>query len=163
MSFNALSLAKLGVGFGALAVASIGLLAPTPVEAVDFGYIGGWESNKSHVEKERIRLGITKEDAKTLKRILRLADKKQESEIPASIPASIQEIKQLAEKTGLQWEKEFGIWLGIINNVRINARNNAAERLTLQAFEVYEQRRMVEIEEMDIVFMMTVLATEIYA
>jgi len=29
MSFNALSLAKLGVGFGALAVASIGLLAPS--------------------------------------------------------------------------------------------------------------------------------------
>lgn len=28
MSFNALSLATLGVGFGALAVASIGLLAP---------------------------------------------------------------------------------------------------------------------------------------
>jgi len=160
MRFNALSLAKLGVGFGALAVASIGLLAPTPVEAVDFGYIGGWQSNKSHVEKERIRLGITKEDAKTLKRIFRLADKKQET---VSIPDALPEIKQLAEKTGLQWEKEFGIWLGIINNVRINARDNAAERLTLQAFEVYEQRRMVEIEEMDIVFMMTVLATEIYA
>jgi hypothetical protein len=32
MSFNALSLAKLGVGFGALAVASIGLLAPPQVE-----------------------------------------------------------------------------------------------------------------------------------
>jgi hypothetical protein len=29
MSFNALSLAKLGIGFGALAVASIGLLAPS--------------------------------------------------------------------------------------------------------------------------------------
>jgi len=29
MSFNAFSLAKIGVGFGALAVASIGLLAPS--------------------------------------------------------------------------------------------------------------------------------------
>ena len=34
MSFNALSLAKLGIGFGALAVASIGLLSPTQVEIV---------------------------------------------------------------------------------------------------------------------------------
>ena len=33
MSFNAHSLAKLGVGFGALAVASIGLLSPAQVEA----------------------------------------------------------------------------------------------------------------------------------
>ena len=33
MSFNALSLAKIGVGFGALAVATIGLLSPTQVEA----------------------------------------------------------------------------------------------------------------------------------
>lgn len=30
---NALSLAKLGIGFGVLAVASIGLLSPAPVEA----------------------------------------------------------------------------------------------------------------------------------
>jgi hypothetical protein len=41
MSFNALSLAKLGVGFGALAVASIGLLAPTPVEAESTLHQGG--------------------------------------------------------------------------------------------------------------------------
>lgn len=41
MSFNALSLAKLGVGFGALAVASIGLLAPTPVEAESTLHRGG--------------------------------------------------------------------------------------------------------------------------
>jgi hypothetical protein len=41
MSFNAISLAKLGVGFGALAVASIGLLAPTPVEAEDALHQGG--------------------------------------------------------------------------------------------------------------------------
>jgi hypothetical protein len=34
MSFNALSIAKLGVGFGALAVASIGLLSPTEVPNV---------------------------------------------------------------------------------------------------------------------------------
>ena len=34
MSFNALSLAKLGIGFGALAVASIGLLSPEQVEIV---------------------------------------------------------------------------------------------------------------------------------
>jgi len=41
MSFNALSIAKLGVGFGALAVASIGLLAPTPVEAESTLHQGG--------------------------------------------------------------------------------------------------------------------------
>jgi hypothetical protein len=32
MSFNALSVAKIGLGFGALAVASIGLLSPATVE-----------------------------------------------------------------------------------------------------------------------------------
>jgi hypothetical protein len=37
MSFNALSLAKLGIGFGTLAVASIGLLTPTSVEAQVLG------------------------------------------------------------------------------------------------------------------------------
>jgi len=70
MSFNALSLAKLGVGFGALAVASIGLLAPAPVEAEITQVYGGkyrdevsreiiekqWELvelRKAHVEIER--------------------------------------------------------------------------------------------------------------
>jgi len=33
MSFNALSIAKLGIGFGAIAVASIGLLTPIAAEA----------------------------------------------------------------------------------------------------------------------------------
>lgn len=51
MSFNALSLAKLGVGFGALAVASIGLLAPSPVEAdVPDEYHGGRKSKSVSVE-----------------------------------------------------------------------------------------------------------------
>ena len=36
MSFNALSIAKLGIGFGALAVASIGLLSPAQVEAEQY-------------------------------------------------------------------------------------------------------------------------------
>ena len=54
MSFNALSLAKLGVGFGALAVASIGLLAPSPVEAdVPAEYHGGGKSKSVSVDYVR--------------------------------------------------------------------------------------------------------------
>lgn len=54
MSFNALSLAKLGVGFGALAVASIGLLAPLPVEAgVPSEYHGGKKSKSVSVDYVR--------------------------------------------------------------------------------------------------------------
>lgn len=41
---NALSLAKIGVGFGALAVASIGLLSPAQVEADVPEYHGGGKS-----------------------------------------------------------------------------------------------------------------------
>lgn len=44
MSFNALSIAKLGIGFGALAVASIGLLSPAQVEADVPEYYGGGKS-----------------------------------------------------------------------------------------------------------------------
>ena len=54
MSFNALSLAKLGVGFGAMAVASIGLLAPSPVEAdVTAEYHGGGKSKSVSVDYVR--------------------------------------------------------------------------------------------------------------
>lgn len=54
MSFNALSLSKLGVGFGALAVASIGLLAPSPVEAdVPTEYHGGGKSKSVSVDYVR--------------------------------------------------------------------------------------------------------------
>lgn len=49
MSFNALSIAKLGLGFGALAVASIGLLSPTPVEAAIHG--GGSSGRYSHYQE----------------------------------------------------------------------------------------------------------------
>ena len=44
MSFNALSIAKLGIGFGALAVASIGLLSPAQVEADVPEYYGSGKS-----------------------------------------------------------------------------------------------------------------------
>lgn len=54
MSFNALSLGKLGIGFGALAVASIGLLAPSPVEAdVPAEYHGGKKSKSVSVDYVR--------------------------------------------------------------------------------------------------------------
>ena len=129
-------------------------------------YIGGWDDkkpSKAQVEIERIRLGITKEKAKKLKKAIKLAEDENKSLSAGDKPLPIELIKEKAIEIGLPWESQFAIWLDILNKVRINARNNALERLTLQAFEEYEYRRMVEMEETDIVFLMTVLANEIYA
>jgi hypothetical protein len=128
--------------------------------------IGGWDDkkpSKAQVEIERIRLGITKEKAKKLKKAIKLAEEENKSLSAGDKSLPVELIKEKAIEIGLPWENQFGIWLDILNKVRINARNNALERLTLQAFEEYEYRRMVEMEETDIVFLMTVLANEIYA
>lgn len=49
MSFNALSIAKLGIGFGALAVASIGLIAPDFSQAAGAG--GGYATQHAKHKK----------------------------------------------------------------------------------------------------------------
>lgn len=153
MSFNALSIAKIGVGFGALAVASIGLISST-IKLVT--YSGGFgyqyhKRTKSELEKERIRLGIIEPVAKKLTRVFRLASKKDS-------PLTEETFKSQAKLSGIEWKVEYGIYLALLRQIHNNAVNMAKERELYYALEAYELRR---IEEADIVFVITMLASEI--
>ena len=82
MSFNALSIAKLGIGFGAIAVASIGLLSPEVEQAQDTS--GG----ALKVHQERVA------KVQQYQRLL-AAQKKAIEEKPVEVPALLKPPEQL--------------------------------------------------------------------
>jgi len=118
---------------------------------------GGWvgyqyhQRTKSELEKERIRLGIIEPVAKKLTRVFRLASKKDS-------PLTEETFKSQAKLSGIEWKVEYGIYLALLRQIHNNAVNMAKERELYYALEAYELRR---IEEADIVFVITMLASEI--
>ncbi len=94
MSFNALSIAKLGIGFGAIAVASIGLISPDVEPAQDQS--GGLLK----VHNERIA------KVKQYQQFLE-AQKKAAEENPVEVPALLKPPEQLViNETALRYTQD---------------------------------------------------------
>jgi len=119
---------------------------------------GGWVERPSlaQVELERIRLGISEPIAKKLKKVLRLAVRKTKTDKELNKQLLI----ETAKEEGLTLNQSFAIYLYILLRIRDNAIDDLKARNLLHALEVYELRR---IEEADIVFVISMLAAEIYA
>ena len=153
---NARSLATLGIGFGALAVASLGFLGSVQEEQAPI-YAAGWDypkQTRAQIEKERIRLGITKAEATKLKRVIRLATKK-------TTKPKKEELKQLLNEEGIDWKLHYEQWLYILANVIEFNKSKAEEKKLLYALEQWNILR-IEQEELDISFLISMLAAEIY-
>jgi len=132
---------------------AIGVAAGVTSSGEDFGYIGGWENVsppeiRKKIGKERVRLGISKETAKKLKRVFRLAHKKNKN--PDSIDYAL-ELKQVYNE---EWNNDFGIWLDMLHKVWLYNSEKADDRRTLYALEEYR----IHEEERDIVFVLTLMS-----
>ena len=118
---------------------------------------GGWvgyqyhQRTKTELEKERIRLGIIDPVAKKLTRVFRLSKQKEQ--------LTEETFKAQAKLSGVEWKVEYGIYLALLRQIHNNAINMAKERELYYALEAFELRR---IEEADIVFVIAMLASEIY-
>lgn len=96
MSFNALSIAKLGLGFGAIAVASIGLLSPEAEQAQNQDSSGG--ALKVHSE----RIAKVQQYQKLL-----AAQKKAAEEKPVEVPALLKPPEQIViNETALRYTQD---------------------------------------------------------
>ena len=136
MSFNALSIAKLGLGFGAIAVASIGLLSPEVEQAQDSS--GG--ALKVHGE----RIAKVQQYQKLL-----AAQKKATEERPEEVPALLKPTEQLViNETAIRYTQDA---LSLTGETQADAlRKREKLDISPELVQKLAEIRQVAIEQVEI-------------